>query len=425
MKKFIALLLTTMVVMTGCSDSTNKSTSPGGSGTAALKTVSMFGGTDPAAGAYANLVSTFKADTGIEVNDSSETADENWKATVVTDFNTGNEPDVIFYFSGQTGQPLVSKLVDYDTIKAEYPDYAKDILPSALEQMVEEDGKSYFVPVKGYYEGIFCNKDLFDDYNLELPTDWDKLVKAIETFRAADIDPISISFANEPHYLIEYLLLSAGGVDEHKVVPTTDISSVPDSWYLGLDTFKTLGDLGAFPSDAATKNQDMAVNDFINKKAAMIVDGSWRAGTVTSEGRGEFVEVVAFPQIPGGKGTGTEILAGYSTGFAITKKAWDDPNKREAAVKFVQHMTTKQAVADLIGEGAGAPAADIPVADNLERVIASGFEMTNKASGSDVAVDSRLKQSCWTEIWTNVGDIATGKTTAKDVLEKAIPQNKD
>ena len=40
----------------------------------------------------------------------------------------------------------------------------------------------------------------------------------------------------------------------------------------------------------------------------------------------------------------TDIISGLSSGWYITKKAWDDPDKRAAAVSFISDMTTDENV---------------------------------------------------------------------------------
>ena len=172
-----------------------------------LKTVSMFGGTDPNAEVYAAINDEFMAENShVTIEDNSQTSDEEWKAAVNADFSVGNEPDVIQFFTDATADTIIAtdKLVSVEEIRAEYPDYAKDTLDSALAAAANTDGVQRAVPTTGYWEGLFCNKDLFDQYDLELPTDWASLEKAITTFKENDIIPIACSLNNVPHYWIEF-----------------------------------------------------------------------------------------------------------------------------------------------------------------------------------------------------------------------------
>ena len=244
-----------------------------------LKTVSMFGGTDPNAQVYQAINDELMAQYDyITIEDNSQSSDEEWKAAVNADFSVGNEPDVIQFFTDATADTIVAtdKLVSIEEIRAEYPEYAKDTLDSALSAAANTDGVERAVPTTGYWEGLFCNKDLFDQYNLELPTDWDSLVTAIETFKENDIIPIACSLNNVPHYWIEFLMLYSSGVDEFTTIPTT----APGGCAEGLSLFKTLRDMGAFPADTDT------VDDLILK---IIDTPAKKKGLTLSKLKGNYV----------------------------------------------------------------------------------------------------------------------------------------
>ena len=189
MKKIAILLALSMMlgIFSGCgSTPAGNTASPGNAESSAtpeptpeatpeqkpveLRTVSMFGGTDPSAADYQQLLKSFMdQNPGITISDESATSDETWKARVTTDFASGNDPDVLFYFTGTDAKQLIEnkKVVSIEEIQSQYPDYAKDISDAAMGFMKEFDGKHYAVPVRGYYEGLFCNKDLFDKYSLD------------------------------------------------------------------------------------------------------------------------------------------------------------------------------------------------------------------------------------------------------------------
>ena len=104
--------------------------------------------------------------------------------------------DVVFYFTGADAVQLIEtgKVVSIEEIREEYPDYASNITDAAMSFMKEFDGKHYAVPIRGFYEGLFCNTDLFEKYGLDLPTDWEKLEAAVKKFSAEGIVPIAASF---------------------------------------------------------------------------------------------------------------------------------------------------------------------------------------------------------------------------------------
>jgi raffinose/stachyose/melibiose transport system substrate-binding protein len=385
-----------------------------------IRTVSMFGGTDPSAGAYQQLIRDFQARyPNVTVMDESATADETWKARVTTDFSSDNDPDVVFYFTGADAKQLIDngKVMPLSAIQAEYPGYAGDIAPAAMSFMREADGNAYAVPVRGFWEGLFCNRDLFDRYGLKLPTTWDNLLKAITTFRAKGIIPISVSFSDVPHYWIEHLILAEGGIADHRVNPQ---GAYPESWETALGYFKTLYDMGAFPADVNATTNDIAGNLFKAKRAAMQLDGSWFMGGIPDQNN---TVVVPFPATPAGKKAPSDIIAGFSSGFYISTKAWNDPAKRDAAVSFVMFMTGKDAIG-LLTKDSGGPAAKVEPAADLTNLQKSVLALTENAKETDMPIDSRMSKEAWTYFISMVGRVAAGKAAPADVLARVAALNK-
>ena len=166
MKKSIALILVLAMCLTafaGCQTTAPAAATeaPAATATAAAATdapapaepvsltvVTSYGGDDGNRANYEAALAGYEAATGNKVLDASATSNEEWKAKVMTDFETGTEPDVLFYFNGNDSDAIVSagKVVSLDDIRAAYPEFAtnmKDdmLVPSAV------DGKVYSVPV--------------------------------------------------------------------------------------------------------------------------------------------------------------------------------------------------------------------------------------------------------------------------------------
>lgn len=208
---------------------------------------------------------------------------------------------------------------------------------------------------------------------------------AIETFKENDIIPIACSLNNVPHYWIEFLMLYASGVDEYTSIPT----SAPEGWVKGLEMFKTLRDMGAFPEDTDTVDDAYTGQLFRDKKAAMQLDGSWYAGNIEDT---DNTVVIAFPGVPDQKAEAGSLVGGISSGFYITKKAWEDPDKRDAAVKFVMAHTC-QAGVQRYWEATGAvsqAAVEVTPVEGATPFAQSIAEYTSNATAIVAPTDSRI-----------------------------------
>ena len=235
-----------------------------------LRTVSIFAGADAAADTYTRLLKEWEEKTGNRVSDTSTPSNEEWKTGVLLDFAAGNEADVLFYFVGTADSaPILSRVVSVAEINAAYPELQ---LPES-ELCREADGSVYAIPVREYWEGLFCNKDLFDRYELELPTTWEKLETAARVFRENGIVPIAVSLSDQPHYVAEFCLLCCGGEADHRQRPAS-AEEAPASWTEGMALLQQMEREGFFPEDTEVITASEASQLFLQEKAAMQIDGS-------------------------------------------------------------------------------------------------------------------------------------------------------
>ena len=302
-----------------------------------LRTVSCFAGPDAADDVYVEILHRFESETGNVVLDNSSTSDEAWKTSVLKDFAAGNEPDILFFFAaGADSAPLLSRVVPLETINREYPGLD---LPET-EALREADGKVYAVPVRGFWEGLYVHTDLFEQYGAPLPEDWASLLEAIRIFRENGIIPIAISLSDIPHYLAEMSLLACVTAEEQQARPAS-FEEVPASWLEGMAVIRELAEAGAFADNAGSTYERETTDLFLEKKAAMQMDGSWLATSFTAE----MMETIAVLPMPrrNGEGTSNCYPGGVSMGFYLTRRAWDSA-RRDAAVALFAELTSEDSI---------------------------------------------------------------------------------
>ena len=164
MRKALALVLcgAMAVSMVGCgsSNSGKKTSDETSKKSVKLSVTTTYAGEDTNAQNYKDAVAAWESKTGNKVDDSSATSDETFKSRITTDFETGSEPDVLFFFNGVDSNQFVEqgKVVSVDEIRKEYPDYASNMKDDMLGAS-PVDGKNYSIPVNGFWEGMFVNKE--------------------------------------------------------------------------------------------------------------------------------------------------------------------------------------------------------------------------------------------------------------------------
>lgn len=343
MKRFLSVFLIALmtVLLFGCS-----------SDEVELKTVSMFGGTDPHVETYEALLASFEKENDVKIVDNSATSDEIWKTSVLSSFYTGVEPDVLFYFTGATAKPLVTNgyVVSVADIRKEYPNYAKNVSESVMDP--------YAVPLKGFVEGIFVNTELFTgDLASYLEKDvwtWDDFHAIAQKLIAKDIIPFAFGATDVPHYWIEHTVLSVVGPTAFTDIKTS-ITEKENDWVKALKLINHFAETGWYGPTKGNQEHASAETLFKDAKAAMILDGSWFAGNFneTTKVKASKMKMMPFPAVPTTQGGKNEVYmqSGFTSGFYITKKAWNDPEKRELAVKLVEKMTSTNAITEFCKTG--------------------------------------------------------------------------
>lgn len=382
-----------------------------------INVVTMMGGADPNNEKYQLVIRHFKEQyPDVVVEDHSEVVDTDWKAKIVADFAVDNEPDILQFFTdaNATDLLLTNKFVPLSEIQKEYPEVAKDTSVEALEATRSPlDGINYAVPTAGYWEGLFCNKDLFDKYDIALPTDWNSFVAAIEGFKARRIIPVSVSLNNIPNYWIEHLMLSTSTKEEFERIPQT----APDSWVKGLSLLKDLREMGAFPENTDTIDNEMATTLFRSKKAAMQLEGSWFSTGIRDQ---KSVVVVPFPGVKQRRWKDGMAISGFSSGFYITKKAWADPDKREAVVNFLLANTNNEQVIDYWG---GNGECSVPVdleSIKLTALQRSGFNYSQTITDPINPTDSRITAKAYSALVENAVGISRGRISPKTAINSML-----
>ena len=389
-----------------------------------LNVVTSYGGDDGNRKNFENAVKAYEESTGNKVNDGSATSNEEWKAKVLTDFETGSEPDVLFYFTNADAEPFISagKVVSLEEIRAEYPDYAGNMKDSMMA--VAADGKQYAVPSSGYWENMFVNKKVLEDCGVAVPGPdytWDQFLADCETIKEAGYTPIACSLVEVPHYWFEFTVMNNGTVENHLDVPAAADDAAAAKWAAGLNDIKALYEAGYFPANTLTASDAETVELFNSGEAAYLIDGSWKVGYFTENA--EDLNDFAIAYVPGkGERSASEAIGGISMGYFITKKAWDDPDKREAAVEFVSQLTSDEVLSTFVTTEVTA-LVNGAKPEGLNPLQQSAADANANITAIAGAVQDSLTAEARGDLFANVQNVVTGKMSAEDAVASAIALN--
>jgi raffinose/stachyose/melibiose transport system substrate-binding protein len=98
------------------------------------------------------------------------------------------------------------QLPDIIMIKGgDHPKYTEHLMDLSSEEFMREfpedirkalqiDGKDYAVPYTSNFQGVFYNKRIFTENNIEIPKTWDELMAVAETLKSKGITPFTSHF---------------------------------------------------------------------------------------------------------------------------------------------------------------------------------------------------------------------------------------
>ena len=395
-----------------------------------LNVVTSYGGDDGNRKNFEAAVAAYEEATGNKVNDGSATSNEEWKAKVLTDFETGSEPDVLFFFTNADAEPIISagKVVSIEDIRAEYPEYAANMKDSMMA--VASDGKQYAVPSSGFWENMFVNKAVLEACGLEVPGPdytWDQFVADCQVILDNGYTPIACSLFEVPHYWFEFAVMNNGTLANHLEVPTVADGALVDDavaqkWIAGLEDIKALYEAGFFPENTLTATDAETVALFGEGEAAFLIDGSWKCGYF-SENHADYLEDYVICCVPGkGDRPATDAIGGISMGYFITTKAWEDPAKREAAVEFVSQLTSDEVLSTFVTTEVTALVNGAAPA-GLNAIQQSAADCNANVTGVVGAVQDTITAEAKGDLFGNVQKVVTGQMTAAEAVESAMKLN--
>ena len=396
-----------------------------------LHVVTSYGGDDGNRGHFEAAVAAYEESTGVKVIDGSSASNEEWKNTVITDFMTGSEPDVLFYFTNADADPFINagKVVSIEEIREVYPDYATNMKMSMMA--VAADGLHYAVPSTGFWEGMFVNRAVLDACGVEIPGPdytWEEFLHDCETIKNAGYTPIACSLFEIPHYWFEFMVMNNGTISNQLEVPTLDANGnlvddeVSRKWIAALEDIKTLYRAGYFPANTLTATDSETVAMFGDGEAAFLIDGSWKVGYFTKNYPDKLDNFVV-SYVPGkGQRLASETIGGISMGYFITRKAWDDPAKREAAVEFVFHMTSEAVLSTFVTTEVTALVNGATPA-GLNTIQQSAADANIYITGVVGAVQDAISSEAKSDLFANIQKVVTGQMSAAEAIESAMRLN--
>ena len=264
----------------------------------------------------------------------------------------GGLPDIITCcrFSLHDASPLKDSLMDLSTTNA-----AGAVYDSYLSNFMNEDGSVNWVPVCADAHGFIANKDLFEKYDIPLPTDYESFVFACQAFDKVGIRGFTADYYYDYTCMETLQGLSASelsSVDGRKW--RTAYSDPDNEKREGLDSTiwpeafermeQFIQDTGLSPDDL-DMNYDDIVEMYQSGKLAMYFGSS--SGVKMFQNQGINTTFLPFFQKNGEKWLMTTPYFQVALNSDLTK----DETRRKKAMKVLNTMLSEDAQNRIISDG--------------------------------------------------------------------------
>jgi len=355
----VAFMLVMTVVLTGCSSSKEtKDTSSETSGEV------VWWGWTPGSPTNEKYIEAFNKEypdikvtwkqTSIDAYDAAlKPALANGKGVDAFEASAGSGNGGIQIFGGQA--------IDLtDAVKEALGDDYKDKLNESAITTMTVNGQLKALGVGTVYSGnLWINQDLFDKYNVKIPTNLDEWKKACEIFEQNGIYGF-VQGAGQGAFNIDTFHAIADNVNPGNFTKATrgEVQWTDDSIVKALELWKGLFDDGIMQKGALGLQQYPEANNlFMSQKAAMVMMGSWYTSNALPDAMKSAIESAAskeepftlipipFPDIAGTGNTGSMFGdLDYST--AVSAKS----NNIKAATTFAVWLGTSQSGQQIIAD---------------------------------------------------------------------------
>ncbi len=279
----------------------------------------------------------------------------NFKSSLFNAMLAGDPPEIWHSWGGMVLKNYVDMGMVEDLTDLMNENWAVSILP--LENRDDLlwnstwGGRHYGFPYSVGVIQLYVNKDLFDQYGVEIPSvendetwTWEQFIDAIQTFKNNGITPITVAGTEEWQlsFWYAYLVDRIGGPEYFKrtLNRQSGYSFEDDPFVQAGEKVRELVDLGAFQSTFMADGYDKAITMFANGEAAMYLQGSWEIKTIKTYYNPNLnVNVVRFPII-GENSDPHSILVNVQDYFCISSTT----KEKEDAFNFIRLLGREDVV---------------------------------------------------------------------------------
>lgn len=324
--------------------------------------------------------------------------------------SSNSMPDIWRNWGGSLGSFYTENGLTYDlTSYAKENGWDNKFLPSALD-LATFDGKLSGRPFVINALGMFYRKDIFNKYNIKVPTTFEEFEEACATLKKNGITPVSTAGKNGWHAMriLEALIEMYSGSSTHDKLQTLNADWSQESVVKAFEKYKEWIDKGYFPEGFLSADPNDTKLLVYAGTAAMDIQGPWYEANIDADGQD--INNYGFFTLPLKEG-GNRMSAFIEM---IQFNANIDKAKLDAANKYLDYMYSPEVV------GKYNLQQPLPYKENAydksNVLVPEVVDAMNKYKTFTIT-DQALPQEVVTKLFEAEDNIALGNVTAEQAAQ--------
>ncbi len=271
--------------------------------------------------------------------------------TQIRNFLSANAPDVANWYAGNRMAPYVDAGL-FEDVSDVWDEQMSEELGSTKSALTMDD-KQWGVPYTYYNWGVYYRKDLYEEYGLEEPADWETFKSNCQTLLDNDVKCFTIGtkFLWTAGGWFDYLNMRTNGFEYHMQLTAGEIPWTDDGVKQTFANWRELIDMGAFIDDHTAYSWQEALPFMVNGDAAAYLMGNFAVAPLREAGLSDDqLDYYQFPAIAEGVEMGEDAPTDT---FHIPSGAQNKDNAK-AFLKFVtsaENQTIINAAEESDGSG--------------------------------------------------------------------------
>lgn len=336
MKKIIGIVLISAMMMALLAGCGGKESTDGESGDEITLEALSFLGEDTKRDGFAEVAKAYEeTHPGVKIN-VQHLDYSTFTTTLQTRIGADDAPDLIFG----------TAILNQELVKSGQIEVLNDY--EILDQFTEDqlacmtiEGNTYGVPLDQMVIGVFYNKDMFEEYHVEVPTTLSEFYDVCKTFEEADIVPFIRPYKDAAYIQYDldtqlYALIDKTGYTDFFTDLESGKTKFVDSEEMreGLELFKER--LSFLSGDDLGTDPAVSSQQFAEGQSPMYINGSWAVGDIVANNPdGNFgIFTVPISDTP----EDNKMYAAVDDAWMVSSES----DHKEEAIDFLEFMTSDE-----------------------------------------------------------------------------------